>query len=298
VNLLEIADGIHMIKCPHRAYFVTSCLIIGDALTLIDAGRKESPEESIYPYIRELGRDPSEISQIILTHVHWDHCAGVATIKADTRCKIGVHRLGKPFLEDPYLMVKQLAERFPSQIREHMADFDPVKPDITFNDWDHIDSGGKELTIIHIPGHSADSLCIADEEQGVYVCGDSMQGLGMNQPLIFHNSTEYTTSAKRLLNKSIKILVNGHPYLPFKKGVLRGDECREHIRESLREVLKIRSIVLETLRVSGRPMSLTEICERTAAVRPITIGCLLEDLDKNGEADKISKNGNFLWCAL
>jgi glyoxylase-like metal-dependent hydrolase (beta-lactamase superfamily II) len=297
VKLMEIADGVYVIECPHRTYFVSSCLFVGDTLTLVDAGRRESPEEAIYPYIRELGRDPSEISQVILTHAHWDHCAGAAKIKTHTDCKIRVHRLGKPFLEDPSLVVRQLAERFPSQASDHMANFEPIEVDMPFDDGDLIDLGTKKLEVIHIPGHSADSTCIADKELGIYICGDSMQGQGMPQPLIFHSLAEYTASAKRLLNKSIKILVNGHPFLPFKKGILRGDECSEHISESLKEILKIRNIVLDTLRSTGRPMSLIEICERMDATRPITIGCILEALDKDGEADKITRNENVLWHA-
>lgn len=297
MNRLEIADNIHVIEVPHRTYFVSSCLIVGDSLILVDAGREESPKETIYPYIRKLGRDPSEISHLMLTHAHWDHCAGAATIKSDTSCMIGVHHLGKPYLEDPGLIVTQLAERFPSQNNEHMANFEPIKADITYNDGDSIDLGGKNLEIIHIPGHSADSISIVDNEQGVYISGDSMQGRGMNQPLIFHSLAEYTASAKRLLNRSIKILVNGHPYLPYNKGVLRGNECSVHIQESLREVSKIRNNVLETLRAVGKPMSLTKINERLGLTRPITVGCILEALIEEREAEKILKNGNILWRA-
>ncbi len=294
---MEIAENIHVIENPHRTYFVTSCLIIGDSLTLIDAGREESPEGSIYPYIRELGRDPSEISQLILTHSHWDHCAGAATIKSDTGCKVGIHRLGKPYLEDPEHIVRQLTSRFPSENSEHMANFKAVKADITYNDGDIIDLGNKQLEIVHIPGHSADSVSIVDNEQGVYICGDSMQGGGTTQPLIFHNVTEYNASAKRLLNKPIKMMVNGHPFRPYNKGVLRGDECHKHVQESLREVSEIRSKTLEALRTAGRPMGLNELGEKLSLARPVTIGCILEAMIREREAEKIVKNGDFLWRA-
>ena len=297
MNTLEIADNIHVIENPHRTYFVTSCLIVGESLTLIDAGREESPEGSIYPYIKKLGRDPSEISHLILTHAHWDHCAGAATIKSDTGCKIGIHQRGKPYLEDPELIVKQLTERFPSQDNAHMANFEAVKADITYKDGDIIDLGGKKLEIIHILGHSADSISIVDNDLGVYICGDSMQGGGSTQPLIFHNATEYTASAKRLLQKPIKIMVNGHPFRPYNKGVLRGSECSEHIQESLREVSNIRSNALETLRAAGKPMGLTEISERSGLSRAVTVGCVLEAMIEDREAEKILKNGNVLWRA-
>ena len=110
---MEIADGIHLIRNPHRSYFVSSCLFVGDGLTLVDAGRSESPEESIYPYIRRLGREPSEISLVVLTHAHWDHCGGLARIVRDTGCDVAVHRLGRAYLVDPGLSGREREERFP-----------------------------------------------------------------------------------------------------------------------------------------------------------------------------------------
>ena len=294
---MEIADNIHVIENPHRNYYVTSCLIVGPSLTLIDAGREDSPERSIYPYIRGLGRDPSEISHLILTHGHWDHCAGAAKIKSDTGCKVAIHSLGKPYLEDPELIVKELSERFPSLDNASMSNFDAVKVDITYNDRDQLDLSGKKLEIIHIPGHSPDSISIADNEQGVYICGDAMQGGGTTQPLIFHDATEYTASAKRLLNKPIKKMVNGHPFKPINKGVLKGQECREHLQESLKEVSKIGSNALATLITAGKPMSLNEIGERLDIARPVTIGCILEAMVKGGEVEKTFNKGKTQWRA-
>ena len=295
---MEIVKNIHLIENPHRNYFVTSCLIVGDSLALIDAGKEESPEGSIYPYIRKLGRDPSEISLLILTHAHWDHCAGAATIKSDTDCKVGIHGLGKPYLEDPTLIVKQLTERFPSQDNSHMSSFNAIKADIAYNDGDIIDLGEKKLEIIHIPGHSAGSVSIVDNELGIYICGDSMQGGGTSQPLIFYNATQYIASVKRLLKMPIRIMVNGHPFRPYNKGVLRGDECSNHLQACLREISNIRSNILEILKVEGNPMGLTEINDKVGLPRAVTVGCILEAMAEEREVEKIIEKENVLWQAL
>ena len=108
---LEIEGGIHLIKCPWSTYFVSSCLLLGESIVLVDAGTQDSPEEAIYPYIRSIGRDPSEISHIILTHAHFDHCGGASIIKRDTGCKVLVHKFGRPYLEDAALIDRELHER-------------------------------------------------------------------------------------------------------------------------------------------------------------------------------------------
>ena len=90
---MKVIDGVHFIECPHRNYFVSSCLIESEGIILIDAGRAESPEDKIYPYMKSIGRNPSEISHLVLTHAHWDHCAGATRIKKDTDCRVGIHAL-------------------------------------------------------------------------------------------------------------------------------------------------------------------------------------------------------------
>jgi glyoxylase-like metal-dependent hydrolase (beta-lactamase superfamily II) len=41
-------------------------------------------------------------------------------------------------------------------------------------DGERIDLGGRELTVLHTPGHSADSLCLLDERAGLLFAGDTL----------------------------------------------------------------------------------------------------------------------------
>ena len=165
--MLEIADGIHLIKNPHSTYFVSSVLITGESLTLVDAGRVESPENSIYPAIRALGREPREISLLVLTHSHWDHSAGAAQIKRETGCKVAVHSNGEAYLTDPETVARELTGRFPGIPPGNMADLDPVTPEIVFTHGSTIPLSDRELKIVHTPGHSACSSCIVEPDLGL-----------------------------------------------------------------------------------------------------------------------------------
>lgn len=292
---MEVAEGIHLVKCPWSTYFVSSCLIVDNNITVIDAGTRESPEIAIYPYLRSLGREPSEISHVLLTHAHHDHCGGVAPIKRETGCKVGVHELGKPYLEDPGLVDRQLRGRFPTLFDDGMADFDPVEVDIPFRDGDAIDLGGRVLRVLHVPGHSVCSSCLVDEEQGVYICGDSVQGWGDRRPLLFHSSTEYLESMRRLLGEPIKIMVNGHPFPPFSRAILKDHEGIEHVRRSLRGVEELRKLVLDILEAAAEPMTIRKLHERAGVSSPVTIGCILEALGREGKAEKVGTREADRW---
>jgi glyoxylase-like metal-dependent hydrolase (beta-lactamase superfamily II) len=293
---LEIVDGIYLIKNPHRHYFVSSCLIVGDSLTLVDAGREESPEDSIYPYIRGLGRDPLEISLVILTHAHWDHCAGAARIKRDSGCKVAVHRNGMAYLKDPELLNRERSARFPGVPRRSM-EFETVEPDIDFLDGDVLPIQGRNLRVVHTSGHSPCSCCIVEEEHGIFIAGDSIQGKGEGRPLIFHSVDAYVDSMKRLQDMPIEVIVSGHPFPPSKKAVLRGEETSVHIRESLSAVEELRNLVRGALEKSRKPMNVIQVHEATSVAPLFTIGCILEALVAEGEAQRVKIGNEQFWVA-
>lgn len=293
---LEIVDGIHLIKNPHRHYFVSSCLIVGDSLTLVDAGRKESPEDSLYPYIRGLGRDPSDISLVILTHAHWDHCAGVAQILRDSGCGIAVHRNGRPYLEDPEYLNRERAERFPG-VPLGVMDFEAVEPDISFLDGEVLTVQGRKLRVVHTPGHSPCSCCIVEEEHSLFISGDSIQGRGEGRPLIFHSVDAYLDSMRRLQDMPIEAIVNGHPFPPQRKAVLRGDKTYLQIEESLKAVEELRTLVLKVLGKASKPMSVMKINEAIGIAPSWTIGCILEALEARGDARRVKIGKEQLWEA-
>jgi glyoxylase-like metal-dependent hydrolase (beta-lactamase superfamily II) len=296
VLTLEVVDGVHFIECPHRSYFVSSCLIESEGIILIDAGRTESPKDAIYPYIKSMGREPSEISHLVLTHAHWDHCAGATQIRKDTGCRIGVHDLEAPFLKDQKLVSKVLSERFPSLHFNEMTDFVGLNPDFIFRGGELLDFDGIILKVIFTPGHSQGSCCILIDSNNVCIAGDSAQGMGEERPLIFHNITDYIDSMRSLSLEKIEVLLNGHPFPPFKKGVLRKAEVYEHFRNSQICAEKLIDGVIEVLTTSEKLMSVSEISQSLKDSRPITIGCILEDLERRGEAKRsIGENGYYLW---
>jgi glyoxylase-like metal-dependent hydrolase (beta-lactamase superfamily II) len=292
---LEIEDGVHLIKNPHRNYYVSSVLILGDSLTLIDAGRAESPNTSIYPAIKALGRDPMEIDLIVLTHAHWDHCAGVAQIKRETDCRVAVHINGECYLRNPEMVVREINSRFPGVPPGKMGAFDAIEPDELFIDGTEIHLDGRKLKVVHTPGHSPCSCCIVEPDFGLYIAGDSIQGWGGRRPLIFYDLKDYLSSMEQLLDEPIKTMVNGHPFSPSGKGILKGEEAIRQIEGSIRAVDELTSTILRILDASEAPTSLMKILEIAKISRAFTIGCILEVLEAEGKVTRETVRGNVLW---
>jgi glyoxylase-like metal-dependent hydrolase (beta-lactamase superfamily II) len=293
--LMKIEDGVHLTKNPHKSYFVSSVLFTGKSLTLIDAGRAESPSTSIYPSIKDLRRDPEEISLIVLTHAHWDHCAGAAEIKNDTGCEVTVHRMGEKYLLDPDEVNRDLGTRFPGIPLGDMDKFNAIIPDTLLEDGSEIELEDRKLKIIHTPGHSACSCCIVEPDLGLDIAGDSIQGRGENRPLLFHDAEEYLKSMKRLMDEPIKKLVSGHPFPPYSKAILGETESTRQIEESVLAVEELKRKILRTLESFDSPVSTQEIFEAANSARPYTVGCILEALEHEGKISSIKERHKVLW---
>jgi glyoxylase-like metal-dependent hydrolase (beta-lactamase superfamily II) len=113
------------------------------------------PQEAAVNQVRRLGYEPEDVQNIILTHMHFDHCGGLA----DFPCaKVHVHRREyEAFLERP----RQFADL--AYVRRHIAH----GPEWVFYD----DGGGKwfdfdairlpfepEMWLLPFPGHTR-GLC-------------------------------------------------------------------------------------------------------------------------------------------
>ncbi len=91
---MQITKRIHAIKIPFQIAigpgknvdrFVYVYLIYSKNIVLIDSGVATS-ENMIFDYIRNTGRNPEDISLILLTHSHPDHIGAAYEIQRMTGC--------------------------------------------------------------------------------------------------------------------------------------------------------------------------------------------------------------------
>ena len=81
---MEIIPNVHLVT----ATFVNMYLVVDlDGLTLIDTGIAGS-EKRVLKYIVGLGRTPTDVRRIIITHSDGDHVGGLAALKAATGARV------------------------------------------------------------------------------------------------------------------------------------------------------------------------------------------------------------------
>ena len=174
---MKVTEHIHVLKIPfqvpiapdralHRSVYVY--IIDGDGRALMDTGVAAS-EEIIYQHIRSLGREPEDISAILLTHSHPDHIGSACRIKKRTGCEVMAHPAERDWIEDTD---KQVRDRPVPGFDVLVAG--PVKIDREIGDGEVVDLAKLRAHIMHTPGHSHGSVSVHMPDEGALITGDAV----------------------------------------------------------------------------------------------------------------------------
>jgi len=162
---MKIVDGIHRVEGVNGSVYLFED---ADRLTLIDTGLPGS-NEKIAQAILELGRQPADISTIIITHLHIDHVGSLKQMQELTGAKVAVHDL-----DADYVAGKRIAPKPKNLLLKTVTsgvNAEPVEVGIRLKENDAVG----RLTIVHTPGHSEGSISLYDAERKVMFVGDAVK---------------------------------------------------------------------------------------------------------------------------
>lgn len=163
-----------------------------DVNTLVDVGMDKKIIQQVYNASTGVGKHKAE--QIVLTHNHYDHVG----------------------------MLKEVKSEFDSNVLAFSNSLEGV--DHVLINGDVISMCDRDFEVIHMPGHSTDSICLYNSADRVLFAGDS--------PLIIKAAggsyiNKFVEVLKRLSQIPIDIIYFGH-----------GDPIREKCNEMLKQSVK------------------------------------------------------------
>jgi glyoxylase-like metal-dependent hydrolase (beta-lactamase superfamily II) len=189
-------------------------LRLDGAQALVDCGTRAGRDD-VQRNLRSLGRDPDALSDLLLTHSHWDHTEAAGAWQAALpTLRTHLNRTGAAFLaRADHRLVGY-------QIREPTYAFDPFRVDHEVADGDTFELGCTRIKAHFLPGHTPDSTVYTLELDGqvIGISGDVMFGpradqkavLGQLCTLWLSNLDEYVESLHRLAEVPIDVLLPGH----------------------------------------------------------------------------------------
>lgn len=228
--IVLLAPGVYRI--PTLSDAVNSFAVLEDdgSVTLIDCGLKRAPR-TIVEALAGIGRHPSDVTRIVLTHAHADHAGGAYDmVTRSVAAGVDVHiddaddiREGRAAQAAPSTLGRLVA-RGPS------GRFTPVAVAQELTDGQVLDVAGG-LHVLHTPGHTPGHISLLHEPTGVLITGDVIFNMTwgssprMTWPLsaVCTNAAVNQQSAHVLADTDYSIAAFTH-----------GPEIRDRAREQVR----------------------------------------------------------------
>jgi ribonuclease/clavin/mitogillin len=160
-----------------------------DVNTLVDVGQDPAILKSIERAPTGIGKWPVE--QVVLTHDHSDHSA----------------------------LLPQVREAFHPKV---LAFSPHVEGADLLRDGDTVKMGDADFEVIHMPGHSSDSICLYNRTEGVLFVGDS--------PVLSASATGtyeggFLAAMEKVCARDVRQIYFGH-------GAPVTERCNERLRDS------------------------------------------------------------------
>ena len=206
---MEILPGIHLV--PGLRWRNAYLLVEEECLTLIDAGLPGDGKK-IFGYIDHIGRRPSELARVIVTHSHPDHTGPLKSLSQVTGATIMAHRADTRYREK----TKSNRLHYPGQppaLTRTLPFLHHIPAHSLLEDGQVLPVMGG-LQVLHTPGHTPGSVCLYLEEPGILFTGDTLLADGhcFRRPVPFPgtNFRDYRKSVERLATLPFEAAFVGH----------------------------------------------------------------------------------------
>jgi hydroxyacylglutathione hydrolase len=216
-----IAEGVYRIPARHANTYLVEA---DNGLVLVDTGMPGS-ENHILKAVTSLGRKPSDVKLILLTHRHWDHIGSSAALKKETSGTLVSHPFEKPYVAGTLVVITPKAWSLYGHIARRvlaiasstkklfrLTKYTPVLVDEASDEESVLESVGLDGSIVWTPGHTKGSVSLFLNKSRIAIIGDLLMNKRgkLREPLFMENTSQTMSSVQRILDLHPVILCPGH----------------------------------------------------------------------------------------
>jgi glyoxylase-like metal-dependent hydrolase (beta-lactamase superfamily II) len=247
-----VRDGVFAIAIPigHRNLPFAFSYAIEDAagaIHLVDAGGLATEHlDALAAGLASVGHSLDDVATETATHLHPDHLGLAERIRTRTGARIALHRVEQASVLSPPADLGELLDAWavPEERRAELIDrpspVDPVTADLLLDDGDPLAIAGRELIVVHTPGHTAGSICLVDAAERLLLTGDHLlpdqfPGIGVDSSPTGNPVRDYLHSLERITAFDDHEALPGHGWR-FTGIRARADVTRAHHARRTSEV--------------------------------------------------------------
>lgn len=112
-----------------------------------------------------LEREKCRLTELWITHGHWDHTQGGAELVRQTNARTLAHADDKILIETPEIMDRFMAER---------RSLEPIKVDRWVGQGEKLEALGTTAEVRHVPGHCPGNILFYFPALNVAIVGDAI----------------------------------------------------------------------------------------------------------------------------
>lgn len=158
---------------PHA--IATAVLQGAGTLALVDPG-PTTCLETLELGLQAQGLRLSEVTHLLLTHIHLDHAGATGTIvRRLPDVKVLVHERGAPHMVDPAKLIASATRLYGDQMDRLWGEFAavPAKNLVVLRGGERIEAGGRTFAVAYTPGHASHHISYFDRGSGIAFVGDT-----------------------------------------------------------------------------------------------------------------------------
>ncbi|MBI2957983.1 MAG: MBL fold metallo-hydrolase [Chloroflexi bacterium] len=238
---MEIAPGIHQLKVPipDNPLGNLNCYLVAgkNGWLMIDTGWY-TPEayEALRTGLKGLGLATTDISTMVITHVHPDHFGLAGRIKASSPAThLITHRWEADLIETRYIKFGALRQKMDPILARHgvpKGEVEALKsssmptlqyvittlPDDTVHGGEILSTGEYDLEVIWTPGHSPGHICLYEPKNKLLFSGDHV--LPSISPNVSYNAQsgdnplgDYLGALRKVQNLEVTKVLPAHEHI-------------------------------------------------------------------------------------
>lgn len=208
-----VADGVWSIRLPLGAPDNPSVLAYvvldsGGAPHLIDSGLGAT-EDALASGLGQLGFAPGDVRSVTLTHLHGDHTGAADAVRRAGGATVGIHR-GDAVFDRPRTVPRTVLDEWGVPAGEAgvlaavtLPLFTIPVVDVELEDGQSLPIPGRDLRVVHTPGHTKGHACIVSATERILFTGDHLlpdqfAGVGLGGPVDGNPLADYRRSLERI----------------------------------------------------------------------------------------------------
>ena len=276
---MEIVPGIHQLKLPipfslseevGKIVAETNVYLIeGDTgWLLVDTGWDDPRTFKVFEEeIKRIGIDFQDISQIVVTHFHYDHLGLAGKLRQLSGAKVALHQKESRFIELRDIPKEQRVKvmkdwlsknGFPeNEIPDYVFSMEMESPDIYFFGGEKISTGLFDFEVMWTPGHSPGHICLYERAKRLLLSGDHLiaeitPDISALPLLVSNPLKDYLNSLRDLRKLDVELVLPGHGN--------HFDYFKRRIDEIIQHHQKRKGVILDILK--DGPLVAYEIASR------------------------------------